>query len=177
MDLLDRAQPRTEAYLQIAADGVGPLTAETPANAAEIGKLMPGYTTGTILIGLEAETANAIVVFKSPVAGATGGDVQVLDIVGAANGKIREIHAVNQHVMGPGGETPGMTVEQTGTDIASCRAGTGLWLGMAVCPSAAAANVRLLFALKGDTATAGHLPPKPELERGELQRIIWTPKA
>ena len=176
MDLLDRDLPRNDTYLQIAADGVGPLNAETPANEAAIGKLMPGYTTGSVLTGLETETIYAIALFKPEGNGDNGAQVQVLHIVAGAGGKIREIHGVSRHVMGPGGEKPGMTLAQTKVDPAACRAGKGLWAGMAVCVSAAASNVQLLFSLPADGMAHDQLPPRPQLERGELQRILWRPR-
>jgi hypothetical protein len=172
MDLLDRDPPRSDTYIQISADGAGPITAATPYNESAIGALLSGYTTGTVLTGMETDTTNAIALFKS----GSAGQVQILQIVGGPDGKIHEIHGVSNHVMGPGGEKPGMTLAQTGVDPATCRAGASLWLGMAICRSAAAANVRLLFSLHGDAKASSPLPDRADLEKGELQRIIWMPK-
>jgi hypothetical protein len=173
MDLLDRESPRGDIYLQISADSVGPITAATPYNEAAIGKLLPGYTTGSVLISQETQTANAIGLFKA----GEGGQIQIIQIVGGPDGKIHEVHGVSDHVMGPGGEKLGMTLAQTGVDPATCRAGTSLWLGMAVCQARATPNVRLLFSLHNEGKASATLPARAELERGELQRIVWTPKA
>jgi Protein of unknown function (DUF1131) len=172
MDLLDRDAPQTETYLQITSGGVGSLNARTVYSEAAIKAAMPGYATGTVLIGEETETRDAIALFRSD----TGSKVQVLQVVGKPGGDVTEIHGVTHAVIGPGGERPGMSLAQAGVDPTSCRAGTKLWLGMAICASRAAPNVKLTFSFTGDAATSDKLPPRDVLELGELQRIIWTPQ-
>lgn len=173
MDSLDKQEAVTETFLQITEAGVGPLNASTVSDPKAIEAAMRGYTTGTVLIGLETGTTNATVLFRK----IFGGQVQVLHILGGQNGKIAQIHGVTHHVVGPAGERPGMSFREAGVDPASCRMGTNLWLGMAICSSRGAPNVILTFSLKGDAATATKLPPRAVLDAGELQRIIWSAPA
>lgn len=170
MDSLDKQPTTTETFLQITADGAGPLGAGTAFDAKAIQAAMPGYTTGTVLIGLESGTTNATVLFRQ----IYGGQVQVLHILGGSSGRIAQIHGVTHHVVGPAGERPGMTFREAGVDPASCRIGTNLWLGMAICTSRGAPNVVLTFSFSGEAAMSDKLPDRRVLDTGELQRIIWT---
>ena len=111
-----------------------------------------------------------MVLFKE----AYGGRIQVLHILGEGN-RITQIHGVTHHVVGPAGERPGMTFRETGTDPSTCRIGTDLWLGMAICRSRGAPNVVLTFSFQGEAAMATQLPRREILDTGLLQRIIWTP--
>ena len=149
-----RAGPSTRAFqatgdtfLQITAQGAGPISAATPFSSKAILAQMPGYTTGNVTIGLENTTTDATVLFKE----AYGGRIQVLHILGSG-GRIQQIHGVTHHVVGPAGERPGMSLAETGTDPSSCRIGTNLWLGMAICRSRGAANVTLTFSFQGEAA-------------------------
>ena len=171
MDGLDKQTASVETFLQITAAGAGPLGPDTRYDAKSIEAAMPGYTTGSVLIGLEGGTTNATVLFRK----IYGGQVQALQILPGQGGKIGQIHGVTHHVAGPAGERPGMTFRQAGVDAATCRIGTGLWLGMAICASRGAPNVQLTFSFKGEAAMAKELPPAGVLATGELQRIIWTP--
>ncbi|MCW1843544.1 DUF1131 family protein [Prosthecomicrobium hirschii] len=173
MDGLDKQPEITETFLRITADGAGPLTGATAYDAKTIEGLMPGYTTGSVLIGLETGTTNATVLFRK----IYEGQIQVLHILSAPNGRIGQIHGVTHHVIGPAGERPGMTFREAGVDPASCRPGTNLWLGMAICTSRGAPNVVLTFSFKGEAATSVKLPARAVLDTGELQRIIWTAPA
>ena len=160
-------------FLQITAQGAGPLNGSTPYSSKAILALMPDYTTGSVIIGLENSTPDATVLFRK----AYGGQVQALQILPGPGGRIGQIHGVTHHVVGPAGERPGMTFRETGTDPSTCRIGTNLWLGMAICRSRGASNVTLTFSFKGEAAMSTSLPPREVLDQGELQRIIWTPPA
>lgn len=173
MDSLDKGPSTTETFTQITANGAGGLGAATNYDTKAILAAYPGYTTGNVLIGLETTTTNATVLFRQ----IFGGQVQVLQILPGAGGKIGEIHGVTHHVVGPSGERPGMSFAQSGVDPATCRIGTELWVGMAICRSSAAANVALTFSFKGAAATSSTLPARDVLATGELQRIVWTPPA
>jgi hypothetical protein len=163
-------QATGDTFLQITAQGAGPISAATPYASKAILAQMPGYTTGNVTIGLENTTTDATVLFKE----AYGGRIQVLHILGSG-GRIQQIHGVTHHVVGPAGERPGMSLAETGTDPSSCRIGTNLWLGMAICRSRGAANVTLTFSFQGEAAMTSSLPPRDVLATGMLQRIIWTP--
>jgi hypothetical protein len=163
-------QATGDTFLQITAQGAGPISAATPFSSKAILAQMPGYTTGNVTIGLENTTTDATVLFKE----AYGGRIQVLHILGSG-GRIQQIHGVTHHVIGPAGERPGMSLAETGTDPSSCRIGTNLWLGMAICRSRGAANVTLTFSFQGEAAMTTSLPPRDVLATGMLQRIIWTP--
>lgn len=172
MDLLDRRAGNTDILLQITRDGLGPLSGATPYDQAAILKAMPGYTAGSILIGLESDAVSALVLFHQ----GEGGTIQTVQIVPSADGtRIGQIHGVSQQVSGPAGERPGMVFSATKTDPATCRMGTALWAGLAVCRSAGADNVTLTFSFKGDYGRATTVPPPDQLAAGELQRIIWSP--
>lgn len=160
-----------DTYLQITATGAGPLDQATAYGAKPIAAKLPGYTTDSLLIGLERLTATAVVVFRD----ANGGRAQVLHVVPGASGGIGEIHGVSRHVIGPAHERPGMTLREARVDPKSCRPGEGLWLGLAVCRSSGAANVALTFSFKGEPPATPTLPDAATLAEGELQRIIWTP--
>ncbi|MEJ1157948.1 DUF1131 domain-containing protein [Prosthecomicrobium sp. N25] len=171
MDRLDSSTASVDTFLQITAAGAGPLDGSTRYDAKTIEGLMPGYTTGTVLIGLENNTTNATVLFRK----IYGGQVQALQILPGTGGRIGQIHGVTHHVSGPAGERPGMTFAQVGVSPSSCRMGGNLWLGMAICTSRGAPNVLLTFSFKGEAATSTTLPTGAVLAAGELQRIIWTP--
>jgi hypothetical protein len=171
MDSIDKGTSSTETFLQITADGAGGLDANTAYSSKAIMAALPGYATGSVLIGLENETTNATVVFRKIM----GGQVQVLHVLPGNGGKVGQIHGVTHHVVGPAGERPGMTLAEAGVNPASCRIGANLWLGMAICRSRAAPNVLLTFSFKGEYAMSNRLPSPQVLATGELQRIIWTP--
>ncbi len=160
----------TDTFLQITAQGAGPITAATPFSSKAITAGMPGYTTGHVTIGLETSTPDAVVLFKEEY----GGRIQVLHVLGEGN-RIAQIHGVTHHVVGPAGERPGQSFRETGANPSTCRAGTNLWLGMAICRSRAAPNVVLTFSFQGEAAMSTSLPPREILDTGMLQRIIWTP--
>jgi len=163
-------QATGDTFLQITAQGAGPINASTPLSSKAILAQMPGYTTGNVTIGLEHTTTDATVLFKE----AYGGRIQVLHLLGSG-GRIQQIHGVTHHIIGPAGERPGMSFRETGTDPSSCRIGTDLWLGMAICRSRGAPNVTLTFSFQGEAAMATSLPSGQALAEGMLQRIIWTP--
>ncbi len=165
-------QATGETFLEITAQGAGPITAAMPYSSKAILAQMPGYTTGNVTIGLENTTTDALVLFKE----AYGGRIQVLHILGSG-GRIAQIHGVTHHVVGPAGERPGMSLREARTDPSTCRIGSGLWLGMAICRSRGAANVTLTYSFQGEAAMSPSLPPRDVLETGMLQRIIWTPPA
>jgi hypothetical protein len=163
-------QATGDTFLQITAQGAGPIGPSTPFASKAILAQMPGYTTGNVTIGLETTTTDALVLFKE----AYGGRIQVLHILGSG-GRIQQIHGVTHHVVGPAGERPGMSFAETRTDPSSCRVGTDLWLGMAICKSRGASNVTLTFSFQGEAAMSASLPSGEALANGMLQRIIWTP--
>ncbi len=172
MDLLDRDSPSTDTFLQITRDGVGALNNNVAYTQNAIAASVPDTVASEALIGIETETRTAIVLSRK----ANGSQVQLLQVIGGADGKVAEIHGVSRHVVGPAGERPGMTLAQAGVDPTTCRAGVNLWLGLAICDSRGAANIKLTFSFTGDAATSDKLPPLDVLETGELQQIIWTPK-
>lgn len=163
-------QATSDTFLQITAQGAGPIGAATPYSPKALTAQMPGYTTGPVTIGLETSTPTATVLFKE----AYGGRIQVLHVLGEG-GRITQIHGVTHHVVGPAGERPGMTFREAGVDPSTCRIGRDLWLGMAICRSRGAPNVTLTFSFQGEAAMASSLPSRDVLETGLLQRIIWTP--
>ena len=165
-------QATGDTFLQITAAGAGPIGASTPFDSKAILAQMPGYTTGHVTIGLETSTPDALVLFKE----AYGGRIQVLHLLGSG-GRIAQIHGVTHHVIGPAGERPGMSFRETRTDPSTCRIGTDLWLGMAICKSRGAPNVTLTFSFQGEAAMSSTLPSGETLANGMLQRIIWTPGA
>ena len=163
-------QATSDTFLQITAQGAGPIGSATPYSAKALTAQMPGYTTGSVTIGLETSTPTATVLFKE----AYGGRIQVLHVLGDG-GRITQIHGVTHHVVGPAGERPGMTFREAGVDPSTCRIGRDLWLGMAICRSRGAPNVTLTFSFQGEAAMASELPSRQVLDTGLLQRIIWTP--
>lgn len=163
-------QATGDTFLQITAAGAGPIGAATPFESRAILAQMPDYTTGHVTIGLERTTTDALVLFRQ----AYGGRIQVLHLLGSGN-RIAQIHGVTHHVIGPAGERPGMTLAEARTDPSTCRIGTDLWLGMAICRSRGASNVMLTYSFQGEAAMSTELPPRPVLDTGILQRIIWTP--
>lgn len=163
-------QATGDTFLQISAQGAGPINGATPYSSKAILAQMPGYTTGNVTIGLETTTPDALVLFKE----AYGGRIQVLHILGSG-GRISQIHGVTHHVVGPAGERPGMSFRETRANPSTCRMGTDLWLGMAICRSSGAPNVTLTFSFQGEAAMATSLPSGEALANGILQRIIWTP--
>ncbi|MER2605125.1 MAG: DUF1131 family protein [Siculibacillus sp.] len=163
-------QATSDTFLQITAQGAGPIGAATPYSAKALTAQMPGYTTGPVTIGLETSTPTATVLFKQEY----GGRIQVLHVLGSGD-RITQIHGVTHHVVGPAGERPGMSFREAGTDPSTCRIGTDLWLGMAICKSRGAPNVTLTYSFSGEAAMQTSMPSRSVLDTGMLQRIIWTP--
>lgn len=172
-DTFDLPAATADTYLQITATGAGPLDQTVAYGTKPIAARLPGFTTDSLLIGLERNTSAAVGVFRE----AHGGRAQVLHVVPGPAGGIAEIHGVSRHVLGPAGERPGMSLKETGVEARSCRPGEGLWIGMAVCRSPGAANVTLVFSFRGEPPAEPRLPEARALREGELQRIIWTPPA
>jgi hypothetical protein len=160
-----------ETNILISAKAAGGLDASVPYQASAITARVPGLSADTVLVGLEDQTASLLVLFKS----GFGGRTQALQIVPGPDGRISEVHGVARFIQGPAGERPGMRFADAAPDIAGCRPGRSLWIGTAVCPSRAAANVLLVFSLPGSAAASPTLPDLAVMRAGELQRVIWTP--
>jgi hypothetical protein len=169
MDLLDRHIGGDETWIRIESSGAGPLDGSVPFDAARIVALLPDYTTGNALISLETQTTDALVLFHPN----PGGAVQTLQVLPHADGRIGEIHGVSRQVRGPAGERPGMSFADAKVDASTCRMGTALWAGLAVCRSSGARNVLLTFSFRGAAGNATALPTGDDLATAELQRVIW----
>lgn len=151
----------------VTAAGVGGLSAATPFTEAAIETAIPVGDVTTVTMATEEDTHQALAVFAE--------GMQVIQVLGAG-GQVSEIHGVTQRVSGPNGEHIGMTFAEARPDPASCRVGTGNWVGMPICTARGAPNVHLVFALPGDRGSAT-LPAAATLGTAVLQRIVWSPAA
>jgi len=156
--------------VQITEDGVGGINRDTPYSSKAIEAALPGFTTEGIQTANENATEWATAAFNTD-------GFQVLQVFKAKNGKIRTVHGVTHHLMGPNGERIGMTFSDIGSARSDCRVGKNLWRGMAICKSKGHPNVELVYAIPGYQGPFDQLPPSKELFDAQVQRILWTPKA
>jgi len=154
------------ALMLVTGTGVGPLGAGTGYANAALTAALPGYRIAGMTMATESRTQSAFGVYLN--------GILVLQVLsGGGNGRIGAVHAVTDAVAGPNGERIGMSYGQIQPNRSSCRAGTGNWLGMAICESRGAANVKLVFSVLN--YRSGALPSAEALQSARLNRIIWTP--
>ena len=167
-DFLESPTPN-QTLLSITASGVGPINAKVPFSKEAIAAVLSGYEVRSIQSAVEDHTAWVFAAFSD--------GKQVVQVFRGTAGKVGEIHGVTQYLLGPAGERIGMTFEQVGPHLDTCRVGRSLWRGMAICPSRGAANVELVFAIAKYEGPYDRLAPAEILNQATLQRIIWKPAA
>lgn len=160
-DLGAAATPADAAVLTISAAGVPGLPAGSPYSEAAIEQRMPGFDASSVMMATETSTPSALALFKD--------GLQVVQVLPGPGRTVGAIHGVSTRLRGPAGEHIGMSLREAGIDPATCRIGTGNWLGMPICKSRAASNVTLVF------ATTGPAEGADALSAATLERIIWVP--
>jgi len=158
-----------QTLMVITTEGAGPINQNTAYSSKAIQQALPGFTTDNIDAASEDRTMWTLAAFSN--------GMQVAQIYRGKGGKVGAVHGVTHHLVGPAGERIGMTFRQVGTRASECRVGRSLWRGMAICPSAGATNVKLVFAVTKFQGPFDRLPPSELLAGATLQRIIWTPPA
>ncbi|SNY92744.1 Protein of unknown function [Cohaesibacter sp. ES.047] len=159
--------PPPQAVLVISDAGISNLTPETRYGPKSIGEAMPGFEIETIQTAGETGTQWTYAAFLD--------GLQIAQIFKGENGKIGVVHGVGDAVAGPNGERLGMTFAQSGLSRRSCRVGTKLWRGMAICDARNSEKIKLVFAIAEFDGPFDRLAPSSELDRATLQRILWVP--
>ncbi|MEM8551820.1 MAG: DUF1131 family protein [Pseudomonadota bacterium] len=157
----------SETWLKITDDGAGPVRSGTPYSEEALAAVAPGADIRSIQTAKEESTAWTHAAFIN--------ETQAVQFFKRGR-TVGEIHGVSQHLAGPNGERIGMTMRQAGVRRGDCRNGKKLWRGMAVCKARGASNISLVFAIPQFTGPFDKLPSAKDLERAELQRIVWRAK-
>ncbi|MEM6762448.1 MAG: DUF1131 family protein [Pseudomonadota bacterium] len=164
------AEPLTEArvssdtWLVITDNGVGTVRSGTPYNETALAEVAPGADIRSIQTAKEDSTAWTHAAFIN--------ETQAVQFFKRGS-TVGEIHGVSQHLQGPNGERIGMTMAQARVSRRNCRNGKKLWRGMAVCKARGAKQVTLVFAIPQYEGPFNKLASAKDLERAELQRIVW----
>lgn len=157
----------TQTYLTITDAGAGPINASTRYSESALKQALPWAEVRTVQMARENSTGWTLAIFRD--------GIQVIQVFKGGNGNVGEINGVTPHLTGPNGERIGMSLREAGVSRSSCRVGRNLWRGMAVCPSRGSSHVTLVFAIPGYGGPFDVLPSASDLQRAELQRIIWRP--
>lgn len=165
------AEPVTEdrvssaTWLVITDDGAGEVHTGTAFRESNLARVAEGAQIRPIQTARETDTVWTQAAFID--------DVQAVQFFKGEGGTVGEMHGVTQHLAGPNGERIGMTMRQAGVRRSDCRNGEALWRGMAVCKARGARHVTLVFSIPGYDGPFDTLAPEKDLERAELQRIVW----
>lgn len=152
-------------WITITDDGAGTVRSGTPYREDAMAGIAQGADIRSIQTAVEDRTTWTHAAFI--------GEVQAVQFFKGAGGTVGEMHGVTQHLAGPNGERIGMTMAQARVRRRDCRNGRKLWRGMAVCRARGSDRVRLVFAIPGYEGPFDRLPSAGDLERAELQRIVW----
>lgn len=166
---LSAAKVSSDTWLVITDDGAGGVRSGTPYNEASLASVAPGADIRSIQTAKESATAWTHAAFI--------GETQAVQFFKGPSGTVGEIHGVSQHLKGPNGERIGMTMAQAGVRRRDCRNGRDLWIGMAVCKARRAPHVELVFAIPQYDGPFNRLASNEDLQRAELQRIVWRAKS
>ena len=148
------------AALELTADGIARLGAETPFDTAAVHDALPAGFTTERHDGPDG----------APVIWALR-DGQIVFEVYAADGgaTVGRIDAPNEDVRGPGGVHPGQTFAEASAGALHCAVGEADLRDRAVCQGAGVALVFASQALVGQRA----LPPADSLADAFLERLVW----
>ncbi|WP_202913304.1 DUF1131 family protein [Acuticoccus sediminis] len=150
-------------------DGIGTLRTGTPFREDAMSVVAPNAEIRSIQTANETRTEWTQAAFI--------GEVQAVQFFKGPNNTIGEIHGVSQHLIGPNGERIGMTMAQARVSRRDCRNGESLWRGMAVCKARGAPHIQLVFSIPQYDGPFDELPSSEDLQRAELQRIVWHAKS
>ncbi|MEO1104075.1 MAG: DUF1131 family protein [Pseudomonadota bacterium] len=156
-------------WVKITDDGAGAVRAGTPYNETALAAVAPGADIRSIQTAKEDSTAWTHAAFID--------ETQAVQFFKGRGNIVGEIHGVSQHLEGPNGERIGMTMAQAGTKRRHCRNGKKLWRGMAVCKARGASHVELVFSIPEYEGPFNRLASAKDLQRAELQRIVWRAKS
>lgn len=146
---------------EITASGVGPITADTPFDAAAIQALFSGSTAESGFLHVGEETIPIITVY--------GSDDLSLEIQGSSDGRVARVSIGGGAFAGPNGETLLTPWPQLGLTPADCAMGEGRRFE---CHKADAANVSYVIAVPGWDSDAA--PDEATLtERAILGSMGW----
>ncbi len=168
------AEPLTEdrvsssTWLVMTDDGIGPVKSGTPYQETIMAQVAPGVEIRSIQTANETRTEWTHAAFM--------GEVQAVQFFKGPGNTVAEMHGVAQHLAGPNGERIGMSMAQARVTRRDCREGTDLWLGMAVCKARGAPHISLVFAIPQYAGPFDSLASAEDLQRAELQRIVWHAK-
>ncbi len=164
--------PRARPAWTVSADGVGPITGNTPFDRQVLAALFPESDVKSGLVSLEGD--------DYPIITITGPDELNIEIMqdttrGAAKGRIVSIHAEGGPVIGPRGETLRTPFSALGLKAADCVIGADRLYGAALCRRPGTTTPAYVIGAPGQlSGNVGDTPDSAELaSKGFLRGFLW----
>lgn len=149
----------------VSANGVGPITAETPFTDEAISALFPDSEVRAEFLH---EGASA-----TPIITVIGPDEIALEIQGGVDGMVSQVLAQGGPYIGPDEESLLAGWPDLGLAAADCEMGEGRFTGQPVCRKAAAPNIA--YVLSVPNWSGSELPDPTTLNgRARLAGWLWT---
>ncbi|PVM84939.1 DUF1131 domain-containing protein [Caulobacter radicis] len=159
--------PYVGGPLQVAAAGVGPITAATAFDQPTIQALFPKAQVKAAFIHVGDGPPGPIITVEQD-------NVPLLEIGKGADGGIAEIRLAAGDVRGPKGESLLAKWAALGFTRDQCRAGEGRTVNQTICVRPEAPTVSYVFGVPG--WTKGGVPDEATLKaKGQLNEFVWRP--
>ncbi|MFT4252166.1 MAG: DUF1131 family protein [Caulobacter sp.] len=159
--------PYVGGPLQVAAAGVGPITAATAFDQPTIAALFPKAQVKSAFIHVGDGPPGPIITVEQD-------NVPLLEIGKGADGGISEIRLAAGDVRGPKGESLLARWEALGFTTDQCRAGEGRTVNQVICVRPEAPTVSYVFGVPG--WTKGGVPDEKTLKaKAQLNEFVWRP--
>ncbi|MBI5245059.1 MAG: DUF1131 family protein [Elusimicrobia bacterium] len=169
-DKTPKSTPQEKPELAVSAEGVGPLNAKTPFDAALIQEVLPGYVVTNDTSSTEG--------LQSPVIKVLDRQKEILVITPADRKTIFSIRVKSGDVANALGPELGSAYSEIYKRGAAphCSAGKEEESGLVVCPAPSAPNVLYVFeSTEPSDIPDGKLPPQKALRTWSLIEIVWKP--
>ena len=158
---------KTPADIVVSDKGAGPVSLTTPFEAAEVGKLLEGYT-------VEAAISSALQPGEKTIR-VSKGDVTLVEFYPGANGTMVESALVlDAAVKDDKGIHIGSTFAEAmgSADASTCGTGRGEKAGRVFCPRAGSDHI--IYEFQGTTpAPEGQVPPAAALASWTVSSMLW----
>jgi hypothetical protein len=171
-------EPRQEPYrfgpLHVGHWGIGPIRADTYFESPVIRDLFPNARVKDVKVKLaDDDSEDGITVSQ--------GGVEVLEIDDSTidtgpdqDPPIGQVRAVGGPIVGPSGETLGMSWNAAGFDLSQCEIGVERDRNTVICARRGEGAITYYFAVP--TWDSEEVPPESLLRKvGYLKAIVWTP--
>jgi hypothetical protein len=154
------------AAFSLSEDAAGPITGETAYSSDTLAGLLPRFRFDTVQTFAGGKVRYLL-------AGFDGDGFQAFQVeAGTGRRTISSVHVVGPAVTGPNGQVIGMTYAEAGARRLGCEAGSGAWLGMAVC-ARSGSRITYIFAPDDYSSEPGRMPRGEALDNARLVRMIW----